>query len=75
MLIKPKKQNFASLKESLPDLYTTINVSLPNMSSEEKGIVAGLCIEYIIQSGGDVDILQDDLSKENIDEDFDEIGL
>ncbi len=60
-ILKAKKQDFELIKRTHPDLYTTINTNFPNIDDTEKGKIAGLCIEYVIQSSGDVDIFQEDL--------------
>lgn len=59
---KIKKQEFSKLKNTRQhDLYENINKFLPNADDTTKGIVAGLCIEYVIKSGGDSDIFVDEL--------------
>ncbi len=71
-LLKIKKQNFQALKNSKQsDLYETINRFLPNESDEVKGVVAGLCIEYVIKSNGDPDIFIDELLVNTEEEDLD----
>lgn len=67
-LEKIKKQNFESLKNGAQsDLYDTINKYLPELSKEDKGIVAGMCIEYVLKSGGNPDIFigEDLIEEEN----------
>lgn len=71
MINKIKKQNFSSLSKSHPDLFNSIQGNLEHLSTEDKGIVAGLVIEYVIQSGGNVDVF-DDLDLDIEEEDFDE---
>lgn len=61
MLIKFKGQDFEEIKETHPDLYTVINTNFAHLDSHEKGRIAGMMIEYLIQAGGDVDIFQDDM--------------
>jgi hypothetical protein len=61
MLSKIKVQDFAALKKSKQaDLHDTINRFLPGLTPELKGVVAGLCIEYVVKSGGDPDIFVDE---------------
>lgn len=69
LLIKIKKQMFNKLKDSRQsDLYETINKFLPHLSEEDKGIVAGLCIEYVIASDGDPEIFEMDRTLEGDEE-------
>lgn len=62
MLPKIKVQKFQTLKGGRQsDLYDTINKFMPPEADDNtKGIVAGLCIEYVIKSGGDPDIFVDE---------------
>lgn len=66
------KQDFQRLKKTHPDLYANLLRFFPHLSDEGKGIAAGLIIEYVIKSGGDVDIFQDaiGLLEEDEDESF-----
>ena len=64
MIVKVKKQNFQSLKNSHSDLYESIQICLNHLSDEDKGVVAGLVIEYVIKSDGDVGALEEELDFE-----------
>lgn len=72
MEFKIKPQDFKRLEQTHPDLFSMINHTVPNLSDEDKGKVAGLIIEYVIQSEGDVDIFQEiiDPQDEELDEEF-----
>jgi hypothetical protein len=59
-LSKYKPQNVLLLKKNQPDLYDTIRQTVPKLTDEQFGKVAGLIIEYVIQSGGNVEIFQSD---------------
>lgn len=73
MIVKVKKQNFAKLKDSHTDLYESIQGCLANLSDEDKGIVAGLVIEFVIKSDGDVSILEESFDfEEEMEEGFDD---
>lgn len=54
------KQNLEVLKKTLPDLMSSINAHLPELSDDSKGKVAGLIIEYVIKSEGSTDVLKDE---------------
>ena len=74
-ILKIKKQDFPLLKQTHSDLYTTITSTFPELDDATKGKIAGLCIEYVIQSDGDVDIFQEEISVDkDMEDDFDEIG-
>ena len=62
MVFNIKPQKFDVLEKTHPDLFTMINKTLPDLTTEQKGKVAGLVIEYVIQSEGDIDIFQDPYS-------------
>lgn len=69
-----KKQHINALKATHPDLYSIVTRNFPDSSEEEQGKIAGLCIEYVIQSRGEIEIFQDDILDDTIydedDEDF-----
>ncbi len=69
-LLKIKKQNLEVIKKNQPELYKSINTNLPNLSDEDKGIIAGIVIEFVIQSSGDTDVflLGDDTPKRIVEE-------
>lgn len=56
------KQNFNSLKGTHPDLYLVISKNFKELNDEEKGKIAGLCIEYVIQSEGSDEVFQEDIA-------------
>ena len=64
MIVKSTNQNFSVLEQTHPDLFAVIRAKFPYMSDEDKGKIAGLCIEYVIQSGGEVDIFQEDIPEQ-----------
>lgn len=71
-LKKIVKQNFQNLKNTRQsDLYDSINKFMPDATDETKGIVAGLIIEYVLQSGGNPDIFLDEFLVEDKDENDD----
>lgn len=72
MIVKVKKQNFATLKETHGDLYESIQGCLKHLSDEDKGIVAGLVIEYLIKSDGDISVLEEEFNFEEEMENEDE---
>jgi hypothetical protein len=49
-------QKIELLKKNQPDLLETLRHFFPEVTDEVLGKMAGLHIEYVIQSGGDVDI-------------------
>jgi hypothetical protein len=49
-------QKIELLKKNQPDLLDTLRYFLPSSSDEVVGKIAGLIMEYVIQSGGNVDI-------------------
>lgn len=59
-LSKYKPQRVELLKKNQPDLYDTLRRLFPTASEEDTGKMAGLVIEYVIQSGGNVDIFYSD---------------
>lgn len=61
MEINFTKQNFAALKQTHPDLYLVIGKAFKDVSDEEKGKIAGLCIEYVVQSEGTEEVFQEDI--------------
>lgn len=62
MFTKIVKQNFPALKNGKQNgLYENINKFLPDATDEVKGIVAGLCIEYVIKSKGNPDVFLDEM--------------
>lgn len=76
IIAKITKQKWDLLKKTHPDLYATINVHTPKLSVElsedDKGILAGLIIEYVLKSNGYINIFQDDFARriESIEDDF-----
>jgi len=70
MVFNIKNQKFERLEKTHPDLFTMINKIFPDLDQEQKGAVAGLCIEYVIQSEGDIDIFLDKYPE--LEEDIDE---
>lgn len=64
-LARYKPQNLPILKRNQPDLYDTIKHVIPTLSDEQFSKVSGLIIEYVIQSGGNVEIFLSD----NLEED------
>lgn len=77
MFTRIQKQNFQSLKTGKQSgLYENINKFLPDSSDEVKGIVAGLCIEYVIKSKGNPDVFLDEVlvatSPATEEDDYDE---
>ncbi len=70
-LLKIKKQNLEIIKKNQPELYKSINKNLEHLSEQDKGIVAGIVIEFVIQSGGNTDVflLGDDTPKRAVEED------
>lgn len=70
------KQNFQNLKNTRQsDLYDSINKFMPESTDETKGVVAGLIIEYVIQSGGNPDIFVDELLVEQEEDENDDLYL
>lgn len=67
------KQKIENLLKRQPDLLRSINIHIPTLEEDEVGAVAGLIMEYIIKSGGNTTIFEDNLEeqfeKENL-EDF-----
>lgn len=57
---KFKAQKLSVLEKTQPDLFATVNAHMSDLNEEQKGKVAGLIIEYVIKSGGDVSILSSD---------------
>ena len=51
-----KPQNPEIVKRNQPDLYATLKKVFPNASDEDFGRIAGVVIEYVIQSKGNVDV-------------------
>ena len=64
-LARYKPQNLPILKRNQPDLYDTIKHVVPSLNDEQFSKVSGLIIEYVIQSGGDVDIFSSDSLEED----------
>lgn len=48
------------LETSQPDLKKTLDINLHDVEDRIKGIVAGLIIEYVLKSGGNPSIFQDE---------------
>lgn len=72
-LLRIKEQDFQKLRGSRQhDLFETINKFLPGADDRTKGVVAGLCIEYVIRSGGDPDIFIDELLIDSEEDGFEE---
>ena len=59
-LSKFKTQRVDTLRKNQPDLYETLKRLFPTATDEDTGKMAGLIIEYVIQSGGNVDIFNSD---------------
>lgn len=54
------KQKMEVLKRTLPDLYASINAHFPGWPEEERAKLAGFVIEYVLKSGGNPDVFQDE---------------
>lgn len=63
MILTAKRQKFDIIKTTHPDLFESIQKYVAYLSPEDKGMVAGLIIEAVIKSGGDVTILSDDIDR------------
>lgn len=73
MLInKFKAQKLEVIKKSQPDLHTFIITHFKTESPELQGKVAGAIIEYVIQSGGNVEVFDDKEISDEADE-FEEL--
>lgn len=74
MILKSTKQKIDVVKTTHPDLYESIQMNLKHLSDEDKGIVAGLVIEAVIKSDGDVEILEvaDFANNNKFEEDFED---
>ena len=59
-LSKLRPQKVELLKVNQPDLYSTLKKVFPSTEDAELGVIAGLIIEYVIQSKGNVDIFGDE---------------
>ena len=70
MPLKFKKQDFMKLINSHPALHTDICETLNHLSNEDKGKIAGIVIEYVIKSGGQVDIFQKEFDQNDIENDL-----
>jgi len=55
-LKKVRAQNIEVIEKNQPELFNSIKNNLPTLTDKEWGIVAGLCIEFVIASGGDPDV-------------------
>lgn len=66
--LTPQKVNL--LKKNQPDLYDTLCKVFPEYKEDDAmmGRLAGLCIEYVIQSGGKVEIFGEDVDMLEEDE-------
>lgn len=76
-ILKIKAQDFELLRKTHPDLYTMINTQFSDLAPNIKGKIAGLCIEYVIKSNGDVDIFQEDLEvdEQDLNDEYDEVNI
>jgi hypothetical protein len=63
MILKAKRQKFDLIKTTHPDLFESIQNHVAYLSPEDKGMIAGIIIEAVIKSGGDVTILTDDIDR------------
>lgn len=74
LLHRYKPQKSAVLAKNQPDLLETIKKIFPEHveNEEQVGKISGLIIEYVIQSGGDVEIFRGDFTLSEEDEDEEE---
>jgi hypothetical protein len=72
ILTKFTKQKTSVLSKNQPDLLQTISTLFPEYSDNEEqlGKIAGIIIEYVIQSGGNVEIFGEDLLPEQAEDEF-----
>lgn len=66
-----KTQDFEALKASHPDLYAVVYKHFKHLPNEDRGKIAGLCIEYVIQSDGNEEVFQEEIQMP-LDEAFDD---
>jgi hypothetical protein len=66
------KQKTSILAKNQPDLLETIKNVFPEHADNEEqlGKIAGIIIEYVIQSGGNVEIFGEDLLPEQEEDEF-----
>lgn len=67
-LRKFRPQNLEVVKRNQPELFAAIVNNFPELTDEQKGKIAGLCIEFVVVSGGDSDvfIMGDDVQRERL---------
>lgn len=70
IITKYAKQKMNILEQSQGDLKRTLDINLPNVEDSIKGIVAGLIIEYVLKSGGNPSIFQDEFDNYTSNEDY-----
>ena len=71
-LSKYRVQKVELLKKNQTDLYETVRHLFPKATDEEFGKIAGLIMEYVIQSGGNPEIFVTDGDLEFLEEEDEE---
>lgn len=72
LIVKFIKQKIDNLRNRQPDLLKSIELADPSFTDEQKGIVAGLIIEYVLKSGGNATIFEDNLYEQLEKEELDD---
>lgn len=67
MIPKSRSQKIEKVKVNQPDLYAYLKKKYPNEPDDRLGNYAGDIIEWVIVSGGNVDVFQDNIDEQDID--------
>lgn len=68
IISKSKNQKMGVIANTQPDLWKSIKALFPDDAEEQQGKIAGVVIEFVIKSGGDVRVFDGTEEEEDVTE-------